>query len=399
MKTSCRLFLVLTMLLQAVTAWSKPSLVKVRLTGTLRENIEMTVGNTGRKEIISSLPYEFKVSKDELPCRLQFRASTYQYVDIIVPRKPVDDIGHVYLVKPQEVSAPVVYATNNNVQAPTQQSVVQQPVNNEIKGIDVNYGVNKAPYTGRKSEHTFALIIANEEYEMAGNVDMATNDGLAMKEYFSKTFGLTDKQIFYYPNATYGKIAKAIRDVKSVAEAYDGDINLVVYYAGHGIPDNATKDAYIMPVDADGTDPGVCYSLRKFYEELDAMHLKQCVVFLDACFSGAKRDGDMIIAARGVAIKAKKEKPKGSTIILSATSDEQTAFSYKEQQHGLFTYFLLKYFQEKKGKVELGALADYISTNVSQQSVMINGKKQTPTIVVPDSMGQEWRQRKLTDLK
>jgi len=187
--------------------------------------------------------------------------------------------------------------------------------------------------------------------------------------------------------------------VKSVAEAYNGDINLVIYYAGHGIPDNATKDAYIMPVDADGTDPGVCYSLRKLYEELDAMHLKQCVVFLDACFSGAKRDGDMIIAARGVAIKAKKEKPKGSTIILSATSDEQTAFSYKEQQHGLFTYFLLKYFQDKKGKVELGDLADYITTNVSQQSVMINGKKQTPTIVVSDNMGSSWRERKLTDLK
>ena len=394
MKISCKLLLVSIMLLQAVTAWSKPSLVKVKLTGTLRENLEMTVGNTGRKEIISSLPYEFMISKNELPCRLQFRASTYQYVDIVVPRKPVDDIGHVYLVKPQEVSSPTLYATNNNVQTHTEQSV-----SNEIKGIDVTHGVNKAPYTGRKSERTFALIIANEEYEMAGNVDMATNDGLAMKEYFSKTFGLTDKQIFYYPNATYGKIAKAIRDVKSVAEAYNGDINLIIYYAGHGIPDNATKDAYIMPVDADGTDPGVCYSLRKLYEELDAMHLKQCVVFLDACFSGAKRDGDMIIAARGVAIKAKKEKPKGSTIILSATSDEQTAFSYKEQQHGLFTYFLLKYFQDKKGKVELGDLADYITTNVSQQSVMINGKKQTPTIVVSDNMGSSWRERKLTDLK
>lgn len=394
MKISCKLLLVSIMLLQAVTAWSRPSLVKVKLTGTLRENLEMTVGNTGRKEIISSLPYEFMISKNELPCRLQFRASTYQYVDIVVPRKPVDDIGHVYLVKPQEISSPVTYATNNNVQTHTEQSV-----SNEIKGIDVTHGVNKAPYTGRKSERTFALIIANEEYEMAGNVDMATNDGLAMKEYFSKTFGLTDKQIFYYPNATYGKIAKAIRDVKSVAEAYNGDINLVIYYAGHGIPDNATKDAYIMPVDADGTDPGVCYSLRKLYEELEAMHLKQCVVFLDACFSGAKRDGDMIIAARGVAIKAKKEKPKGSTIILSATSDEQTAFSYKEQQHGLFTYYLLKYFQDKKGKVELGELADYITTNVSQQSVMINGKKQTPTIVVSDNMGSSWRERKLTDLK
>lgn len=380
------------LLMFSFEALAKPKLVKVKLTGTLKEDVEMTVGNKGRTEVISSLPYEFTIAKEDLPCVLKFRSENYQYVDIPLPVKPVDEIGHVYLVKEEEAAQVPYYAAG-----PRQ--VPENKPKTVVKGIDVNFGVNKAPYTGRKSEKTIALIIANEEYEMAGNVDMATNDGLAMKEYFTKTFGLTDKQIFYYPNATYGKIAKAIRDVKSVAEAYNGDINLVVYYAGHGIPDNATKDAYLMPVDADGTDPTVCYSLKKFYDQLDAMHLKQCVVFLDACFSGAKRDGDMIIAARGVAIKAKKEKPKGSTIILSATSDEQTAFSYKEQKHGLFTYFLLKYFQDKKGKVELGELADYITTNVSQQSVMINGKKQTPTIVVPDNMGPSWRERKLTDLK
>ncbi len=392
MKCIIKIMAIAVLIHFSIDALAGPRLVKVKLTGTIREDVEMKVGNKGRTEVISMLPYEFTIAKDELPCMLSFHSENYQYVDIPVPVKPVDEIGHVYLLKEEEVAQVPYYA------ATPRQTPDSKP-QKAVRGIDVNFGVNKAPYTGRKSERTIALIIANEDYEMADNVEMATNDGLAMKEYFTKTFGLTDKQIFYYPNATYGKIAKAIRDVKSIAEAYDGDINLVMYYAGHGIPDNATKDAYIMPVDADGTDPGVCYSLKKIYEELDAMNLKQCVVFLDACFSGAKRDGDMIVAARGVAIKPNDEKPKGSTIILSATSDEQTAFSYKEQKHGLFTYFLLKYFQDKKGKVALGDLADYISTNVSQQSVMINGKKQTPTIVVPDNMDQTWRERKLTDLK
>lgn len=389
MKSPRLLLLLVILLLTSNMMWAGPKLVKVKLTGTLNEDIEMTVGNSGRKEVISSLPYVFQVSKDQLPIRLQFRSANYQYIDINIPVKPVDEIGHVYVMKSEKMSAAPMY-----VAAPAQAPAEQE----EIKGIDVTYGVNKAPFTGRKSENTFALIIANEEYEMAGNVDMATNDGLAIKEYFTKTFGLTDKQILYYPNATLGKIGKAIRDIKAIAEAYNGKINLVVYYAGHGIPDNATKDAYIMPVDADGSDPALCYSLRKLYNELDAMHLNQCVVLLDACFSGAQRDGNMIIAARGVAIKANVEKPKGSTIIMSATSDEQTAFAYKEQKHGLFTYFLLKYFQETKGKGTLGGLADYITTNVGQQSMLINGKKQTPTIIIPDGM-DGWRNRKITDLK
>ena len=393
MKNFAIIFVMLVLSVVPLFGWAAPKMAKIKLTGSLKEDIEMIVGNKGRTEVISHLPYEFRIAKDELPCRLQFRSNNFHYVDIVIPVKPADEIGHVYLVKPEDAANVPMYA--NTSQQSTQIDVQKAPV----KGIDMNYGVNKAPYTGRKSENTFALVIANEDYEMAGNVDMAINDGLAMKEYLTKTFGLTDKQIFYYPNATYGKLAKGIRDIKSVADAYGGNINLIVYYAGHGIPDNATKDAYLMPVDADGTDPAVCYSLRKLYAQLDEMHLQQCVVLLDACFSGAQRDGDMIVAARGVAIKAKKEKPKGSTIVISATSDEQTAFSYKEQKHGLFTYFLLKYFQDKKGKVTLGGLADYITTNVSQQSIVINGKKQTPTVVIPDGMDSSWRNYRITDMK
>lgn len=364
-------------------------LVKVTLTGTITEDIEMTVGNTGRTEIISMLPYTFQVDKDDLPLRLSFRSNNLQYVSIDIPRKPSDEIGHIYILKTLEGNGMLYYANNNsNVQNSNQQRV-------EITGIDTTHGINAAPYTGMKSENTFALIIANEKYELATDVEMATNDGLAVKEYFSKTIGLTDKQILYYPNATFGKINKAIRDVKSIANAYGGKINLIVYYAGHGIPDNATKDAYIMPVDADGTDPTVCFSLKKMYNELDAMHLNQSVVFLDACFSGTQRDGDMIIAARGVAIKPQEEKPQGNTIVFSATSDAETAFSYKEQKHGLFTYFFLKMMQEKKGKMTLGDLADYMIENVSRQSILINGKKQTPTIVVPQNIGNNWKSWKL----
>lgn len=396
MKTYFRLLIVAFTVLAAQSAWAGPKLVKIKLTGDWREDIEMTVGNTGRKEIISSLPYTFQIAKNELPVRLQFRSNNYQYVDINIPVKPDDSgLGHVYLLKRQEGVVPQPYITNGNQPKPNDG---ESTGSGEIRGIDTTHGVNAAPYTGRKSENTFALIIANEEYEMAGNVEMATNDGLAMKEYFSKTFGLTDRQILYYPNATFGKINKAIRDIKGIAAAYNGNMNLVVYYAGHGIPDNASKDAYIMPVDADGTDPTVCYSLRKLYSELDAMKLRQCVVLLDACFSGAQRDGDMIIAARGVAIKTNEEKPKGNTIIMSATSDEETAFSYKDERHGLFTYYVLKYFQERKGKVTLGGLADYIVQNVSRQSVLINGKKQTPRIIVPEGVDSDWRNKKLTDL-
>ncbi len=372
-------------------AMSGQKLVKIKLTGTIEEDVEMLVGRSGRAEVISSLPYEFKVAKNELPIKLTFKSQNYEYTDITLPKKPVD--GHIYLLKGEKRQIAV---TN-----PGYSSFVtkEESEENVVVGIDVTRGVNKAPYTGKKSENTFALIIANENYEMVEKVDMATNDGLAVKEYCSKTLGLGDRQILYYPDATYGKMRKAIRDLKSIAEAFKGNINLIVYYAGHGIPDNATKDAYIMPVDADGTDTGVCYSLKTLYKEIDEMELNQTVVFLDACFSGSKRDGEMVVEARGVAIKPKEEMPTGSTIVFSATSDKETAFSYEDEKHGLFTYFLLKKIQESKGNMSLGDLADYIKEHVPAQSVLINGSKQTPTIVVPNNMNETWRKLKLVGKK
>lgn len=387
MKNRIKLFFIFLLLCHSVVSAGK--LVTIRLTGTLTEDVEMTIGNTGRTEIISMLPYTFQVDKDLLPLRLSFRSNNLQYANIDVPRKPTDDIGHVYLLKSIESNGVPAYVYNN----PNVQNVVQPK--NEITGIDTTKGINAAPYTGMKTDDTFALIIANEKYEMASDVEMATNDGLAVKEYCSKTLGLSDQQILYYPNATFGKISKALRDLQAIADAYDGKINLIVYYAGHGIPDNATKDAYIMPVDADGTDPNVCFSLKKLYNALDAMHLNQSIVLLDACFSGAQRDGDMIVAARGVAIKPQEEKPHGNTIVFSATSDAETAFSYKEQKHGLFTYFFLKIMQDKKGKMTLGELATYMTEQVSRQSVLINGKKQTPTVIVPQNIGNTWKNWKL----
>lgn len=386
-----RLFLLGLLLLIPSSLMMAAKLVTIRLTGSVSEDVEMTVGNSGRTEVISYLPYDFKVAKEDLPLRLTFRSANYNYTSITIPKKPTDDIGHIYLLKSEQKTTIVAQ----------QYSPSNQPVQEEtpIVGIDINRGVNKAPFTGKKSPNTFALIITNENYEMVGKVEMAINDGLAIKEYCSKTLGLADRQILYYPDATFGKMRKAMRDIKSIASAFQGDMNLIIYYAGHGIPDNASKDAYIMPIDADGTDTGVCYSLRELYKEIDEMGLNQTVVFLDACFSGSKRDGDMIVEARGVVMKPREEKPRGSTIVFSATSDKETAFAYEEEKHGLFTYFLLKKIQESKGNVSLGELAEYIKKEVPAQSVLINGSKQTPTILVPDNMRDSWEKKKLVGKK
>lgn len=386
-------FVTITLLIMAIFTTlgaEAAKTVKIKLTGTCREKMVVKIGDTGRTETISDLPYQFELPKDALPLKLTFESPNYLYYSISVPKKPLDSTGHIYLVKIDETAMSLQSGQPKAIMAESDAKPRES-----VEGIDVTRGVNAAPITDAKNENTFAVIITNEDYELAKKVDNANNDGLAFREYCLKTLGLPANNVIHSSNLTYGKMRKVFKDIKGLSSLYDGNLNLLVYYAGHGIPDNETKDAFLMPVDADGTDTSVCFSLKDFYDNLNAMNLNQCVVFLDACFSGAQRDGDMIVAARGVKLKPKEVKPEGKTIVFSATSGDEAAYSYKEEEHGLFTYYLLKKLQESKGKASLGELADYLSDNVGKQSRLVNKAAQTPTVIVPPSMEKDWKSLRL----
>lgn len=252
------------------------------------------------------------------------------------------------------------------------------------------------PESKEVNDKTFAYIIANEDYSMVAPVPMAQNDGQTFGEYCRKTLGLPETNVRYYPNASYGIMLSAIQDLKNIAKVYDpGEINVIFYYAGHGVPNEATKDAFLLPVDANGQQTEVCYSLNKLYSELAGLNANTVIVFLDACFSGAGRDGDMLASARGVALKAKAEKPQGNMVIFSAASGDETAYPYKEKGHGLFTYYLLKKLQESKGEATLQEIGDYVTEEVRRQSQVVNRKLQTPTVSASATMGDSWKDMKL----
>lgn len=115
---------------------------------------------------------------------------------------------------------------------------------------------------------------------------------------------------------------------------------------------------------------------------------------MDACFSGAKRNGGMLASARGVAIRTKASDPKGSMIVLSAAQGNETAYKYEDAKHGLFTYFLLKKLKESKGNVTMGELSRYIQDQVKRYSIVENGKSQTPTVQTSNNLRGAWESLK-----
>ncbi len=256
----------------------------------------------------------------------------------------------------------------------------------------VDYGI---PVAHQQTPNTYAIIIANENYKRVPNVPHAINDGRVFQKYLTSTFGVPEDNIEYLEDASLNDIKYALSNITQRCEAFRDQVSVIVYYAGHGVPDDKTAEAFLLPVDGFGTDPSSGLNLDDFYASLSAMPAKSVVVLLDACFSGSKRDGGMLMATRGITIKPKMHVPNGKLIVFSATSNEETAFPIEAQKHGLFTYTLLRKIQETGGDITWGELADYVTETVKNRSIDLNGKLQTPTVTVSSSFRDSWRDLKI----
>lgn len=282
-----------------------------------------------------------------------------------------------------------VFAQQAAVQQQMQESTATEE---KIIPSDVDIDI---PTTSKKSENAFAIIIANEKYQNEVDVKYAMNDGRTFRKYCEQTLGIPAEQIHYRENATLNNIIGEVDWLKKVCTVFDGDARIIFYYAGHGIPDESSKDAYLLPVDGTGTNVETGYKLSNLYEVLGNLNTTNVSVFLDACFSGAQRDNGMLASARGVAIKAKPQAPIGSMVVMSAAQGDETAYPYKEKSHGLFTYFLLKKMQETKGDCTMLELADYVKKQVSRRSIVVNNKPQTPAVSHSVTLGENWKDLKL----
>ena len=288
-------------------------------------------------------------------------------------------------------------ALNQTTSSSIQIAAIDEPIEErkEILLAMIKSDVDRnIPQTSTKNNNTFVLIIANEHYSQEVAVPFALNDGNIFKEYCIKTLGIGEKHIKQLSDATGNQIKSGVNWLANLTEAFDNP-QIIVYYAGHGIPDESSKSAYLLPVDGSGTDVSTGYKLDDLYATLGNMPASRITVFMDACFSGSKREDGMLASARGVALKAKSGVPQGNMVVFSAAQGDETAYPNRDQQHGLFTYYMLKKLQETEGDVSLKELGDYVTKQVTQQSLLLNSKKQTPCVTPSASLGVEWQNWKL----
>ena len=282
----------------------------------------------------------------------------------------------------------LVENTDNNVN----QTVKIQNIPDFIPDVD-----HPIPISDVNNDKTFALIISNENYIKEENVDFAYNDGNIFKQYCEKTLGIPQTNIRFSPNATYGTMRSDLNWISNVIKAFNGKAKVIFYYSGHGMPDEESKTAYLLPIDGTSSDFEVAISLKEVYSKLTEHPVENVTVFLDACFSGCSRNNIMLAHARSVAIKPKSEVLSGNIVVFSASTGTQTAFPFKEKQHGMFSYFLFKKLQETSGAITYKELAAYISEKVMQQSSVVNEKIQEPQVLFSPDVERVWEKWRLVE--
>ena len=251
------------------------------------------------------------------------------------------------------------------------------------------------PESNISKPHTYALIIGNEDYSSYQtdlssevNVDFANNDATVFKAYCEKTLGIPTKHIKHLNNATGSQMQQGLAWIKNMASVEEGKAELIVYYSGHGLPDENTNEGYLIPVDVSGNNVTSGLALKKVYKSLNEFPSQKITVFLDACFSGGARN-EGLIAMKGVKIKPKEETIAGNMVVFASSSGNESSGVYREKQHGYFTYFLLKKLQETKGDVTYKEMADYLNYNVKKETGL-SGKIQTPQVNGSSAVADSW---------
>lgn len=290
--------------------------------------------------------------------------------------------------KPSSTLSTITYASNSGKKSGKSKN---SGANKNKSDLDHSIPQNKE----NEGSTTFAVIVANEDYENVAEVPFALNDGEIFSKYLTQTIGIPADHLKTYFNATYGNMKAMEKHIKNLSEAYGDKLKLIIYYSGHGMPDEKSRECMLIPVDGDSKTPETCFKLEPFYNFLNQLEANSIVMFMDACFSGSVRGDEMMHAARGVKLKPNTHLPQGNMVVFSAAQGDETAYPYENEEHGMFTYFLLKKLQQSKGKVSLGELGDYVVEEVKHQSVITNGKLQTPIVHYSPKIGDAWKNWKL----
>ncbi len=242
--------------------------------------------------------------------------------------------------------------------------------------------VDNAGYHFDENPLNYAVVVGIESYANLPTAAFAKRDAEAMRAHL-RALGYPGQNIALLTDsqATGSKLKSYIeswlpRNVKP-------DSKVFVYFAGHGAPDTESKQAYLLLWDGNAqyiSDTG--YPLKRLYEKLNELNVKEVVLAMDSSFSGA---GGRSVLAKGARplmgkMDAGGSADLGKVTVLTATAGDEITGDAKSEGHGLFTYYLLKSLNERSGAGTVSEAYARFSPLV-QDAARKSNQSQTPQLL------------------
>lgn len=251
------------------------------------------------------------------------------------------------------------------------QTTVSQAVQSDIDKPDI-----AAPQK-IMGDNDIAVIIGIEAYQSLPKSDYSYDDARLVKEY-AKALGFLERNIELITDekATKTTIEKTLEVwLRNKAKP---NSRIFVYYSGHGSPDPATGESYIVPYDGDPNYLSVTgYPLKRLYERLGSLTAAEVIVVLDSCFSGAGGRSLLAKGARPLIMTTAAAVSYPNMAVLSATQGAQISTSSPDKGHGVFTYYFLKALKE--GKTSIADIYEFIQPQIEDEAKQLN-VQQSPGI-------------------
>jgi hypothetical protein len=281
------------------------------------------------------------------------------------------------------------YAKNTVI--PTNSATVK-PIEISSSSILIKSDVDELPAAiGKPKKNSYAIVIGIENYrQKLPKADFAKHDAEVITAYLTTVMGYPEKNVVTLLNEHAAKSDLEKYLGTWLANNVEKDATVFIYYSGHGAPNPKTGDAYLVPYDGDPSfiaDTG--YSLKRLYGQLEKLEVKQVVVALDSCFSGAGGRSVIAKGARPLVMNIQQTAALSQNmIIISAASGVQISSTYDEQGHGLFTYFMLKGIKDENvirqdGSININDLFSYVKPQVESIARKQYNNEQTPQLLEP----------------
>jgi uncharacterized caspase-like protein len=204
-----------------------------------------------------------------------------------------------------------------------------------------------------------ALIIGNNNYRFVPKLATAVNDAEVVAKVLKERYGF---EVVLLKDV---KRYEVLRSLGKLRRELGSNDNLLVYYAGHGILDEAASRGYWLPVDAEPDFTANWISTAAITDFLKASDAKHILVVSDSCYSGTLlRAGLNNIRGGGdrLALLNRLAKKKSRTVITSGGLEPVADGG--GDGHSVFARAFIDALSENKTAVEAQSLFSGVRNQV-----------------------------------